>query len=80
MDIVNPPVVIRNPPVKVELALDVFKIEPPVMVSPAVDSNPPPATEIPELVNVEVAVPWMMSEEVAISPWTVVVPAMRAPP
>ena len=53
---------------------------PPEMVSPAEERSPPPATEMPELVNVEVAVPWTINEDVAIKPCTVVVPEMRALP
>ena len=39
----------------VEVPDTVLRIDPPLMVSPCEDASPPPATERPELVNVEVA-------------------------
>ena len=45
----------RAPVRIVDVPDTVFKIDPPLMVSPCEDARPPPATERPELVNVEVA-------------------------
>ena len=68
-----------SPPEKVEVAVPVLRIDPPVIVKPVEESKPPPATESPEE-NVEVAEPWTISEDVAMSPERVVVPAIKAPP
>ena len=57
--IVSPPVeespTAEIPPENVELAEEVLRIDPPVIVNPLAETNPPPLTESPEAVNVEVA-------------------------
>ena len=58
-----------SPPEKVEVAVEVLSIEPPVIVKPVEESKPPPATEIPPE-NVEVPV-----EDTSIVP----VPICRDP-
>jgi hypothetical protein len=52
-----PRLVARMPPENVLVAVLVFRIEPPVMVSPLADTRPPPFTERPLPVQVEVAAP-----------------------
>ena len=44
-------------PEKVEVAEELFRIEPPVMVRPFEEANPPPPTERPPT-KVEVPEPW----------------------
>ena len=68
------------PPEKVEVAVPVFSIEPPVRVRPLALTSPPPATERPELAQVEVAVPVVTIVEVAVIPAIFKSPAISASP
>ena len=67
------------PLLKEEVAEEERLIEPPVIVRPADESKPPPATESPPLVYVEVAEPvtlrlFVSTVPVAKNPFAVVVP------
>ena len=69
----RPPLVLmERPPSRVEVAVAVDRMEPPVIVRPLEDARP--AVERPPE-KVEVAAPWTVMVEVEVSWPTVVVPA-----
>ena len=70
------------PAENVEVAAEVFNIDPPETETPFDEDNPavempPVKVEVPAPVTVKLTV-W--TREVATSVWTVVVPAIKAPP
>ncbi len=75
----SPPAII-SPPLNVEVAVEVLRIPPPVIVSPREETSPPPATERPPEAQVEVAEPVVTMVLVAVSPARERLPEIKAFP